>query len=376
MCRTANPRAETPVSTTKPTPAERIAELTAELNRHLRLYHQEDAPEIPDAEYDRFYRELEALEAAHPELVRPDSPTQRVGAPPAEGFAEFAHRVPMLSLDNAMDEAELRAFDERVRRLLERDDPVDYAVEPKLDGAGIELVYEGGALRVGATRGDGRIGEDVTANLSLAQGIPRALPKGVPERVSVRGEVVLPLASFERLNAGRLERGLEPFANPRNAAAGSLRQLHDIDRERLRALEFCAYSLGEGIPRGVETQDAVLEKLASWGFTTRVEGVCRGVEAVLEAHAALLARRGKLPVEIDGSVVKVNRLAWQQELGTLSRAPRWAVAYKFPPSQETTKVLAIEVQVGPHRSADAGREARAGARRRRHGLERIAPQPR
>jgi DNA ligase (NAD+) len=325
----------------------RIDHLRSELNRHLRLYHQEDAPEITDAEYDELFRELQALEAAHPELVRPDSPTQRVGAPPAEGFAEFVHRVPMLSLENAMSEAELRAFDERVRRILERADPIDYVVEPKLDGASVELVYEDGELRAGATRGDGRVGEEVTANLRLSPSVPLALGGEARGRISVRGEVVLPTARFERLNARRLARGLEPFANPRNAAAGSLRQLHDTDRDRLRALELRAYAVGEGLPAGVETQAQVLERLAEWGFATSPESrVCRGVEAVIEAHQALLARRGALPVEIDGTVVKVDRLAYQNELGIVSRAPRWAVAYKFPPSQATTTVLAIEVNVG------------------------------
>jgi DNA ligase (NAD+) len=325
----------------------RIGWLTADLNRHLRLYHQEDAPEISDAEYDELFRELSALEAAHPALVRPDSPTHRVGAPPAEGFTEFVHRVPMLSLDNAMSEAELRAFDERVRRILEREGPIDYAVEPKLDGASVELIYEDGALRAGATRGDGRVGEDVTANLRLSPSVPLSLHGEARGRVSVRGEVVLPTARFERLNARRLERGLEPFANPRNAAAGSLRQLHDTDRDRLRALELRAYSVGEGLPREVETQAQVLELVSGWGFATSPESrVCRGVDAVIEAHAALLARRDALPVEIDGTVVKVNRLAFQNELGALSRSPRWAVAYKFPPSQQTTRVLAIEIQVG------------------------------
>ncbi len=333
--------------TAEPSATERIDQLVAELNRHLRLYHVEDAPEISDAEYDRFYRELEALEAAHPDLVRADSPTRRVGAPPAEGFAEFVHRVPMLSLENAMDEAELRAFDERVRRMLEREGPLEYFVEPKLDGASIELVYRDGVLQAGATRGNGRVGEDVTGNLRASPSIPPALQGPAPARVSVRGEVMLPIARFERLNRKRLEQGLEPFANPRNAAAGSLRQLHDVDRERLRALEFFAYALGEGAPEPVRTQAQALETLTGWGFATRSEcRVCDGVEEVLRVHEALLGRRRALPVEIDGSVVKVNRLDWQNELGSVSRAPRWAIAYKFPPSQETTRVLAIEVQVG------------------------------
>jgi DNA ligase (NAD+) len=326
---------------------DRLDWLTAELNRHLRLYHQEDAPEISDAEYDALFRELEALEAAHPDLARADSPTKRVGAPPAEGFTEFVHRVPMLSLENAMSADELRAFDERVRRVLERDDPIDYVVEPKLDGASIELIFQDGVLQAGATRGDGRVGEDVTANLRVSPSVRLALRGDAPGRISVRGEVVLPTARFERLNARRLARGLEPFANPRNAAAGSLRMLNEIDRERLRALELRAYGIGEGLPPGVATQWQVLKQLADWGFETSPESrVCRGVDAVIEAHEALLAQRAALPIEIDGTVVKVDRLAYQNELGIVSRAPRWAVAFKFPPSQATTTVLAIEVQVG------------------------------
>jgi DNA ligase (NAD+) len=321
--------------------------LVDELNRHVRLYHQEDAPEISDAEYDRMFRALQELEDAHPDWVRPDSPTQRVGAPPAEGFASFEHRVPMLSLDNAMDAQELRAFDERIRRMLDRDDPIAFVVEPKLDGAGAELVYEDGALTVAATRGDGRVGEDVTANLKVSPSVPLLLAGKAPGRVSVRGEVVLPIARFERLNRRRLARELEPFANPRNAAAGSLRQLHDIDLERLRSLEFYAYALEEGVPEGLETQAAVLDQLVAWGFSVAAERrLCADVDAVIATHEDLLARRDALDVEIDGTVVKVDRRDLQRELGTLSRAPRWAIAFKFPPSQETTRVTGIEVQVG------------------------------
>ena len=328
---------------------QRIDSLIAELNRHNRLYYALDQPEISDADYDRLLRELAELEAAHPKLRRPDSPTQRVGAPPAEGFAAVAHAVPMLSLDNAMDEAELRAFDERIRRLLGTDTPVEYLAEPRLDGASIDLVYEDGVLAVGATRGDGRVGEDVTANLKLCPSLPLALA-GAPRpaaRVSVRGEVVLPIAAFERLNARRLEAQLEPFANPRNAAAGSLRQLHDVDRARLRALEFRAYGLAEGVPKGVHTQEGVLSKLSAWGFLVSEEGErCPDIDAVVAHHARLLARRARLPIEIDGTVAKVNRLELQEELGSLPRSPRWAIAVKFPPQQETTVVEAIEVQVG------------------------------
>ncbi len=326
----------------------RIEQLVRELNRHNRLYHVEDRPEISDAEYDRLYRELRELEAAHPDQVRPDSPTRRVGAPPAEGFAEVRHAVPMLSLDNAMDADELHAFDERVRRLLGVGEVVEYWAEPKLDGASIELVYEAGVLVVGSTRGDGRVGEDVTANLKLCETIPLALSEPAPPaRVSVRGEVILPVARFERLNAARLERGLEPFANPRNAAAGALRQLHEIDRARLRALEFRAYALGEGVPGDVATQGEVLARLAAWGFHAgEYSEACAGGQAVVAYYERLVGRRAEIPVEIDGVVVKVNRLDWQRDLGSVTHHPRWAIAYKFPPQQETTVVEAIEAQVG------------------------------
>jgi DNA ligase (NAD+) len=325
----------------------RIEALVDEIRRHDRLYYQLDRPEISDAEYDRLLRELLELEAAHPELIRPDSPSRRLGAPPAEGFAEAPHAVAMLSLENAMNEAELRAFDERIRRLLGRDGPIEYVAEPKLDGASIELVYLDGRLAVGSTRGDGRVGEDVTANLKLCPSLPLALAGRAPTRVSVRGEVVLPLKAFERLNARRLEAGLEPFANPRNAAAGSLRQLHEVDRARLRALELRAYALAEGVPKDVRTQAEVLRLLADWGFVVSEETeVCADVDGVVVHHARLLARRADLAVEIDGTVAKVNRLDLQEELGTLPRSPRWAIAVKFPPQQETTVVEDIEVQVG------------------------------
>ena len=329
-----------------PTPSDPRARrlwLARELERHNRLYYQHDAPEIEDAEYDALFRELQALEALHGAL--PDSPTRRVGAPPAEGFAEFEHRVPMLSLDNAMDADAMRAFDERVRRALDVAE-VEYVVDPKLDGAGVELVYERGELTVGATRGDGRVGEDVTANLRIAGCVPPRLAGPAPERVSVRGEIVMPKKGFERLNARRAARGLETFANPRNTAAGSLRMLHDVDRERLRTIAFRAYALGEGVPAGMRTQAQVLDALAGWGFDVEPHTLCRGVDAVIAAHESLLAQRERLPIEVDGSVVKLNRLDLQAELGMVSRSPRWAVAFKFPPSQARTTVLAIEVQVG------------------------------
>ena len=330
--------------------ADEVARLVDEINRHLRLYHLEDAPEISDAAYDRLFRELQDLEAAHPKLIRPNSPTRRVGAPPAAGFSQVEHRVPMLSLDNAMDEDELRSFDERIRRELDRETPVTFAAEPKLDGAGIELVYEDGSLGVGATRGDGRTGEDVTANLKQLLSVPLELDATrapIPRQLSVYGEVLLPLAAFEKLNRERLERGDEPFANPRNAAAGALRQLHQVDRGRLRALEFRAYAIGEGLPSDLTTQLGILERLGDWGLAVSPDPArCADVEAAIAYHRGLLARRDELPIEIDGTVFKVDELAIQRDMGELSRVPRWAVAFKFPPQQEATVVEKIFASVG------------------------------
>ncbi len=327
----------------------RVGLLIEALSRHDRLYYQEDRPEVTDAEYDRLLRELRELEASDPSLIRPDSPSQRFGAPPAEGFAEVQHLDPMLSLDNATNADEMRSFDARILRELEREEPIEYHAEPKLDGAAVELIYDRGRLSVGSTRGDGRVGEDVTANLRLCPNIPLVLLAGrpIPERVSVRGEVALSVARFERLNARRLAHDQEPFANPRNAAAGSLRQLHDIDTQRLRSLEFRAYAIGEGRPVAATTQAGVLETLSAWGFTISEESkTCRGIDAVIAYHESLLADRNRMRIEIDGSVAKVNRVDDQAELGSLTRAPRWAIAFKFPPQRETSVVLGIKAQVG------------------------------
>ena len=326
-------------------------ELARAIERANRLYYLEDAPELDDAEYDALFRELQSLEERHPALASPASPTRRVGAPPADGFAQAPHRGPMLSLDNAMDTDALRAFDERVRRMLGREaTALDYVCEPKLDGAGVELVYEEGRLVQGLTRGDGRVGEDVTVALRHVWSVPLALDasaRPAPPVASVRGEIVLPRERFQRLNRHREDEGLEPFVNPRNAAAGSLRQLHDVDVRRLRSLEFRAYHLAEGVPPGATTQWEILEALRAWGFVVSPESTrCAGIDAVVAAHEALLARRDALPVEADGSVVKVDRLGLQDELGSLSRSPRWAIAVKFPPQQAQTTVLAIDVQVG------------------------------
>ncbi len=335
---------------------ERIAELSDALRRHDALYYQDDAPEISDAEYDEVRRELLALEAAHPDLVLPDSPSQRVGSVPADGFDTAPHRSPMLSLDNAMDADEMRSFDARIRRMLasetgQEEDAIgafDFMAEPKLDGSGIELIYEKGRFVQGLTRGDGQTGEDVTTNLRHVPSIPAQLATDdPPEIASVRGEIVLPLAAFEALNAAREKRELRAFENPRNAAAGSLRQIHDIDYERLRGLEFRGYALAEGRPDDFERQSQTLALLEAWGFVVSPEvDTCAGVEAAIAYHEALLSKRGDLPVEIDGTVFKVDRLDQQEGLGTLARAPRWAIAFKFPPEQAETTLEAIEFQVG------------------------------
>jgi DNA ligase (NAD+) len=333
----------------------RAETLIEELRRHDGLYYQSDAPELSDAAYDRLRRELVEIEERYPSLVRPDSPTRRVGAPPAEGFATAAHRSPMLSLDNAMNADEMRAFDTRIRRLLDQDDeeapaggPVEFVAEPKLDGSGIELIYRAGRFAQGLTRGDGQTGEDVTPNLLHVPSIPKQLTTQTPAPIcSVRGEIVLPLAAFEELNRAREARSLRPFENPRNAAAGSLRQIHDIDYDRLGRLEFRAYALEEGRPPSLERQSETLALLADWGFVVSPEvEVCPGVEEAIRYHGRLLGERGGLPVEIDGTVFKVDHLAEQDRLGTLARAPRWAIAFKFPAEQAETVLEAIEFQVG------------------------------
>ncbi len=339
-------------SGTKPEAKERARaeELSAEIRRHDELYYQDDSPEIRDDEYDGLRRELIELETRFPSLRRTDSPTQRVGISPAVGFATADHRSPMLSLDNAMTADEMRAFAVRVAKGLAQQDPgkIDYVAEPKLDGSGIELIYEAGHFVQGLTRGDGRTGEDVTTNLRHVVSIPSRLEGGnLPEVASVRGEIVLPLAALESLNARRVERELRPFENPRNAAAGSLRQIHDIDHERLRSLEFRAYGLAEGRPESLTKQSEILDLLREWGFTISPEiEICHGIDEAIDYHQRLLGLRGNLPIEIDGSVFKVDPLTQQAKLGNLARAPRWAIAFKFPPEQAETVLEGIDIQVG------------------------------
>ncbi len=326
----------------------RAATLRAELAQHNHAYYVLDAPSIPDAEYDRLFRELQDLENAHPELLTADSPTQRVGAPPLKEFPPLRHGQPMLSLNNAFADAEVEAFDQRVRDGLDTLSTVDYAVEPKFDGLAINLVYEDGVFVRGATRGDGATGEEVTPNLRTLRCLPlRLLGSGWPARLEVRGEVLMFKADFERLNAGQRQRGDKEFANPRNAAAGSLRQLDSRITAR-RPLSFFAYGLGEGAAAvDARTQSELLDRLAAWGFPVAAERrVVAGATGLLAYFAEIGQQRRQLPYDIDGVVYKVNRLDWQDTLGFVSRAPRFAIAHKFPAEEALTVVLGIDVQVG------------------------------
>ncbi len=324
----------------------RVAELRRLIAEHNHRYHVLDDPGISDAEYDRLFRELLELEAAHPDLVTPDSPTQRVGGQVASGFGNVPHAVPMLSLSNAVDDDELRAFDERLRRLLEVE-TLTYTVEPKYDGVAVELLYESGRLSVGSTRGDGHVGEDVTHNLRTVRAIPLVLAGAAPPLLEVRGEVFLPLAEFARINAGRLDAGEEPFANPRNCTAGTLRQL-DPKVAAARGLDIFCYGVGRGESeldaRTFTDQRAALAALGL-KVDTRFER-CEGVDRAIDFHRRIEAERDELPYEIDGSVVKLDDLALRERAGVVNRAPRWAIAFKFPARQETTQVRAIEVNVG------------------------------
>ncbi len=331
-----------------PAAAERIARLLELLEHHNYRYYVLDAPEIPDAEYDRQFRELQALEAEHPEAASPDSPTQRVGAQPQSAFASVVHALPMLSLNNAFADEDVVAFDRRVREGLGGIEQVEYAVEPKFDGLAISLTYSNGRLAVGATRGDGATGEEVTPNLRTVRSIPLTLAGPVPTTLEVRGEVLMLRRDFDRLNEEQRAREEKTFVNPRNAAAGALRQL-DSRITAARKLTFFAYGIGfvEGgnVPSGHHSEQ--MDWLEGLRFPVSGERrVVQGLDGLRDYYREIGSRRAVLPFDIDGVVYKVNDLAAQARLGFVSRAPRFAVAHKYPPEEEVTRVLGIDLQVG------------------------------
>ena len=328
---------------------QQIDTLRHDLRRYEYEYHVLDNPTIPDAEYDRLFHQLKALEAAHPELITADSPTQRVGAKPLSGFAQIRHEIPMLSLDNAFSDEEFYAFVKRIEdRLICLPEPLTFCCEPKLDGLAVSILYVNGVLTQAATRGDGTTGEDITANIRTIRNIPlQLLMDNPPARLEVRGEVFMPHAGFERLNQLALEKGEKTFANPRNAAAGSLRQL-DPKITSKRPLVLNAYSIG--IAEGVDlpnTHYDRLQWLKSIGIPVNPEiRLCNGTDEVLDFYRDIQNKRSSLGYDIDGTVLKINDIALQDKLGFISKAPRWAIAYKFPAQEELTRLNDVEFQVG------------------------------
>jgi DNA ligase (NAD+) len=327
--------------------AARVRELRTQIDHHNYRYHVLDDPEVSDAEYDRLMRELRALEEQYPDLVTPASPTQRVGATPVSELDEVVHRTPMLSLDNAFTEEDLIAFDRRVRERLENVESVEYAAEPKLDGLAISFRYEQGRLVQAATRGDGTRGEDVTHNIRTIKAVPLELRGSPPKVLEVRGEVFMTIAGFKAMNQRALERGEKTFVNPRNAAAGSIRQL-DPRLAANRPFDVFFYGVGEthGWKLPLRHSEA-LQQLKEWGLKiSPLLKVVQGAQGCLEYYRDIGARRETLPYEIDGVVYKVNRFVQQRELGFVARAPRWAIAHKFPAHEENTVVRGVEFQVG------------------------------
>ncbi|MGB0732706.1 MAG: NAD-dependent DNA ligase LigA, partial [Pontibacterium sp.] len=333
--------------------AQSVNDLKEKLNTYSYAYYVLDAPLVPDAEYDRLFNQLVALEGQHPDLVTPDSPTQRVGGEPLSEFVQVEHQMPMLSLDNAFNEGDMQAFNQRVLKGLsiDKDGVLNYACEPKLDGIAVSLMYEAGQLVRAATRGNGTVGEDITHNVRTISTVPLRLSgDNYPQRLEVRGEIFMPKKGFEQLNAQMREQGKKTFVNPRNAAAGSLRQL-DPRITATRPLELCAYSVGivEGEPsQGMPSKHSeTLVALKAWGFKLNAYlEVAEGVEGCIDYFKRLGELRPQLPYDIDGVVFKVDDLAQQQSLGFVSRAPRWAIAHKFPAQEELTTVIDVDFQVG------------------------------
>jgi len=329
---------------------ERIEKIRQAIRHHNYRYYILNDPEVTDAEYDRLMRELEELERAHPELIAPDSPTQRVGAEPLDEFETAAHTIPMLSLSNALNQDEMRDFDKRVKRFLNTAQDIEYVAELKFDGVAVELVFESRNLLIGSTRGDGFVGENITQNLRTIRAIPLILHRGddlpPPERLEVRGEVIMHNTNFKKLNAEREKNGEPAFANPRNAAAGSLRQL-DPRITATRPLDIFFYGIGE--VRGVTFTShwEILHSLHRWGLKTNPHRrLCHHIEEAIDFYQEMEEKRDTFPYEIDGVVLKVNHLGLQERLGTIARSPRWALACKFKPRQESTRVMDIVLQVG------------------------------
>ena len=330
-----------------------IAQLEAlreKINDYNYQYYVLDDPSVPDSEYDRQMQALQALEGEHPELITPDSPSQKVGGQPLGAFEQVTHEVPMLSLDNAFEEADLKAFEKRLLDRLKADIKLAYSCEPKLDGLAVSILYENGVLVRAATRGDGQVGENITANVRTIANVPLKLRgTDLPERIEVRGEVFMPRDGFEKLNENQRNAGLKVFANPRNAAAGSLRQL-DSRITAKRPLKFYAYSLGVVAPGDFTLPDSHherLKQLAEWGIPLCPDiGITEGASGCLAYYEQILSRRDGLPYDIDGVVFKVDDIALQQQLGFVARAPRWAIAQKFPAQEEMTRLLDVEFQVG------------------------------
>jgi len=331
-------------------PKKTIQDLRESINYHNYRYYVLDSPEITDQDYDRFFRELEELEKKYPHLITPDSPTQRVGASPLESFKTVTHNLPMLSLGNAFTEEEIIEFDLRLKRFLKDDTEITYVVEPKLDGLAVELVYLDGVFDVGSTRGDGMTGENVTQNLKTIKSVPLTLItkkiKTIPPRLEIRGEVYLGITSFHELNRQKDEKDEPRFANPRNAAAGSLRQL-DSSITAKRPLDIFCYGVGLVEGYSFISQWELLKTLPQWGFkvNSRIQ-LCKNIKEAIEYYRSMEKIREELDYEIDGIVIKVNEFFLQEKLGTISRSPRWALAYKFPPRQAITKIIEIKLQVG------------------------------
>ncbi|MCR8921703.1 NAD-dependent DNA ligase LigA [Dasania sp. GY-MA-18] len=335
------------------TPEQRIALLRKTINQYNYQYYVLDDASVPDAEYDRLLRELQALEAEHPQLITADSPTQRVGAEPLAAFKQVQHEVPMLSLDNAFNADEMREFEKRLLSRLDEPQKLTYVCEPKLDGIAISLLYRNGVLERGATRGDGSVGEDITHNVRTIASIPlKLVGDDYPAILEVRGEIYMPKRSFESYNERALAAAEKPFANPRNAAAGTLRQL-DPKIAAQRHLEMCCYGYGlvadgEGKPLQIaSTHSEILKQCQRWGFRINPEmQLAHGVDECLQYHDYLLAKRPELSYDIDGIVFKVDDVELQKQLGFVSRAPRWAIAHKFPAEEEVTRLLGVDFQVG------------------------------